>query len=206
MRAAVSHVLHLKEIWLLGLTLFGVSGCIQGLLGYLPLYLRGIGWEAIHADGTLSAFHTISMIFVLPIALWSDRLRSRKRLLLTATSLIVLGTGLLSFASGPWIWIGVLMAGFVRDAFMAIFITMVMEAEGVGPVYAGTATGLTMAISGVGNLIAPPLGNSLAVLWSAAPFAFWAGLSALGMVCLALVKKEGSRTDSIVLENALEHG
>lgn len=206
MRAAVSHVLHLKEIWLLGLTLFGVSGCIQGLLGYLPLYLRGIGWDAIRADGTLSAFHTISMIFVLPIALWSDRLGSRKRLLLIATLLTVLGTGLLSFASGLWIWIGVLLTGFVRDAFMAIFITMVMEAEGVGPVYAGTATGLTMAISGIGNLIAPPLGNSLAVLWPGAPFAFWAGLSALGMVCLALLKKEGARTEATLLEKALGHG
>jgi cyanate permease len=206
MRAAVSHVLRLKEIWLLGLALFGVGGCIQGLLGYLPLYLRGIGWEAIRADGALSAFHTLSMIFVLPIALWSDRLGSRKGLLLIATLSIVFGTGSLGFASGVGIWIGVLMAGFVRDAFMAIFITMVMEAEGVGPVYAGTATGLTMAVSGIGNLIAPPLGNSLAVLWPGAPFVFWSGLSALGMVCLILIKKKSLRTESIGLGNALEQG
>ena len=57
---------------------WGVGGCIQGLLGYLPLYLRTLGWEALRADGALSAFHTSSMIFVLPIALWSDRLGSRK--------------------------------------------------------------------------------------------------------------------------------
>jgi MFS family permease len=206
MRAAMLHVLGLKEIWLLGLALFGVGGCIQGLLGYLPLYLRGIGWQALRADGALSAFHTLSMIFVLPIALWSDRLGSRKGLLLLAALSIVLGSGLLSFASGLWIWIGVLMTGFVRDAFMAIFITMVMEAEGVGPVYAGTATGLTMAVSGIGNLIAPPLGNSLAVLWPGAPFAFWSGLSALGMACLLLIKKRNVKTEPIALGNALEHG
>lgn len=204
MRAAVSHVISLKNIWLLGFTLFGVGGCIQGLLGYLPTYLRDIGWEAIRADGALSAFHTISMLFVLPIALWSDRLGSRKQLLLISTSMVVLGAGLLSFVTGAWIWLAVLLAGFVRDAFMAIFMTMVMETDGVGPTYAGTAIGLTMAISGVGNMVAPPLGNSLAVFWPGAPFAFWAALSILGMLCLAFVSTSGAKTDVVQLENAIE--
>jgi hypothetical protein len=119
--------------------------------------------------------------------------------------MVVLGVGLLSFASGIWIWVGVLMAGFVRDAFMGIFITMVMETEGVGPAYAGTAVGLTMAISGIGNMIAPPLGNSLSVLWPGAPFAFWAGLSIFGMICLAFVKNHELKIDTVIFENALEH-
>jgi MFS family permease len=164
-----------------------------------------MGWDSLYADGTLSAFHISSMIFVLPIALWSDRLGSRKRLLLTAACMVVLGVGLLSFASGTWIWLGVMLAGFVRDAFMAIFTTMVVETENVGPVYAGTAIGLTMAISGIGNIIAPPLGNSLAAFWPGAPFAFWAFLGVLGMICLFFVKTQRVRTDNIVLENSLEH-
>lgn len=204
MRATVRHVLGLRDIWLLGLALFGVSGCIQGMLGYLPTYLRDIGWEAARADGALSAFHTISMIFVLPIALWSDRLGSRKMLLMIATSMVVLGAGLLSFASGPWIWMAVLLAGFVRDAFMAIYITMVMESDGVGPAYAGTAIGLTMAISGIGNLIAPPIGNSLAVFWPGAPFAFWAALSLLGMACLAMIRQGSRKTEAVDLEAIAE--
>jgi MFS family permease len=145
------------------------------------------------------------MIFVLAIALGSDRLGSRKRLLLTTACMVVLGVGLLSFASGTWIWIGVMLAGFVRDAFMAIFTTMVVETENVGPVYAGTAIGLTMAIGGIGNIIAPPLGNSLAAFWAGAPFAFWAVLAVLGTVGLAFVKSRSVRTDTIVLENAPEH-
>jgi MFS transporter, ACS family, D-galactonate transporter len=198
-RAAVLHVARLKNIWLLGFTLFGVGGCIQGLLGYLPLYLRGMGWEAIHADGALSAFHTISMIFVLPITLWSDRLGSRKRLLFLAALMVALGAGLLSVASGGLVWLAVLLAGFVRDAFMAIFLTMVIETDGVGPVYAGTAVGFTMAISGIGNLLAPPLGNSLAVLWPGAPFAFWAGLTIFGMICLSLVKRGTQSAKAIAI-------
>jgi MFS family permease len=198
MRAAVSHVLRLKNVWLLGLTLFGVGGCIQGMLGYLPLYLRNIGWEAIRADGALSAFHTVSMIFVLPVAIWSDRMGSRKRLLMIAALMVTLGTGLLSIASGIWIWLAVLLAGFVRDAFMAIFMTMVIETDGVGPAYAGTATGFSLAISGLGNFIAPPLGNSLAVFSPSAPFLLWAGLAVLGMACLGMIKKEGANAGILV--------
>ncbi len=186
-RGAIRQVASLKNIWLLGFTLFCIGGCIQGMLGYLPLYLRGQGWEAIRADGALSAFHLTSMIFVLPIALWSDRLRSRQRLLLVVALMEVLGAGLLSFASGGLVWAAVLLAGFVRDAFMAIFLTMVVETEGIGPIYAGTATGLTMTISSLGNVIAPPLGNSLAIIWPGAPFAFGAVLAALGLLCLSLV-------------------
>ena len=104
---------------------------------------------------------------------------------------------------GVWIWAAVLMAGFVRDAFMAIFMTMVIEVDGVGPVYAGTATGFAMAISGLGSFIAPPLGNSLAVLWPGAPFILWAGLTVLGMACLSLVKERSTNVPSLVLESAL---
>lgn len=204
MREAVLHVVRLKNVWLLGLTLFGVGSCIQGILGYLPLYLRGIGWEAVRADGALSAFHTISMIFVLPIALWSDRLGSRKNLLLIATLLVAGGAGLLSFASGGAIWLAVLMSGFVRDAFMAIFLTMVIEIEGVGPRFAGTALGLTMALSGLGNFLAPPIGNSLAVFWPGAPFAFWSALAVAGMTCLAFVRRRTPNAIPVILDNAVE--
>jgi len=117
--------------------------------------------------------------------------------------MVVLGSGLLSFASGVWIWVAVLMTGFVRDAFMAIFMTMVIEVDGVGSVYAGTSTGFAMAISALGNFIAPPLGNSLAVLWPGAPFALWAGLTILGMACLLLVKERSTNVPNLVLESAL---
>ncbi|HEU0295406.1 MAG TPA: MFS transporter [Anaerolineales bacterium] len=197
-RETVIRVAHLKDIWLLGLVLFGVGGAIQGMLGYLPLYLRDLGWEPLRADGTLTAFHTISMVFVLPIAIWSDRLKSRKSLLFVAGLMVALGAGLLTFAQGGLVWIAVLIAGFVRDGFMAIYMTMIIETEGIGPTYVGTATGFATGISGLGMVLAPPLGNSLAVLWPGAPFTFWSVLTLAGLACLALVKR-GQRAPEPVM-------
>ena len=186
---SMRHVLGLRNIWLLSLGLFGVGGAIQGVLGYLPLYLRGVGWQPIQADGALSAFHTISMILVIPISLWSDRLKYRKPLLLIASLMITSGFGLLSFVSGGLVWAAVLLSGSVRDAFMAIFQTMTIETENVGPLYAGTAVGFAMALNSTGCLVAPPIGNSLASLWPGAPFAFWSALAVFGIVCLFFVKE-----------------
>ena len=197
MRRTIKHVVGLKNIWMLSLMLFGLGGCIQGLLGYLPLHLRGMGWSGVGADGALTVFHLVSMIFVLPIALWSDRLGSRKQLLLFSVFMVMLGTALLSVASGWVVWVAVLLVGFVRDATMAVFMTMVIETKGVGPMYAGTATGFALALSGFSSVLAPPIGNGLAVYWSGAPFLFWSGLTLFGLICLAQYKNEGTKKQSV---------
>ncbi|MBP9502759.1 MAG: DUF433 domain-containing protein, partial [Candidatus Promineofilum sp.] len=79
--------------------------------------------------------------------------------------------------------------------FMAIFTTMTIESKHVGPLYAGTAVGFAFAFSSAGNLVAPPVGNSLATLWPGAPFAFWALLAVLGFVCLAMVRERERDVD-----------
>jgi MFS family permease len=186
---AISHVAKIGKLWLFGLALLGISGCVQGVLGYLPLYLRGVGWPEASADGALAAFHTLSLIFVIPIALWSDKLGARKKILIPAALLALAGVSLLSVAQGSVVWGAVALAGLVRDGFMAVFITMIIETEGVGPVYAGTATGFVLIFSGLGNLIAPPIGNSLAVISPSTPFIFWACLTAAGLICIYLTKE-----------------
>lgn len=187
--SAVRHVTRLRQVWLLGAALFGVSGAVQAVMGYLPLYLRNIGWNASAADGAISAFNLSSLLLVLPFTLWSDRLGSRKRLLIIAAACIMLGNVLLSIASGSLVWAAVVLAGCMRDGFMALFVTMVVETEGVGAAYSGTAVGFVMAVSQIGNAVAPPLGNSLAGLGPSAPFALWAGLALFGILCIGLTRR-----------------
>jgi MFS family permease len=188
MHQALIKVASLKNIWLLGLTLFGISGCIQGALGYLPLYLRQAGWPAVRADSASATFHAASLLFVLPIALWSDRLSSRKKLLFIMSLMFMTGIGLLTIVAGPLIWGCIILAGMARDGFMAVFITMILETEGVGPVYTGTATGFVMIFSGIGNLIAPPVGNRFAEIFPGLPFAIWAGFAVVGIFIMTFIK------------------
>ncbi len=192
LRQTMSHVLRIRNVWLLGFTLLGIGGCVEGTLGYLPLYLRGLGWPGATADGALATFHAVSMVFVIPIGLWSDRLNSRKPVLLAAALMVITGVGLLSIVDGMLVWVAVGIAGLVRDGFMAVFMTTVMETEGVGDTYAGTAIGLPLVFSGLGRLVAPPVGNSLANVVPSLPFALWAALAAMGLCGLCLLKERSA--------------
>ena len=183
---ALSHVVRLRNVWILGIALLGVGGGVQGLLGYLPLYLREVGWEAARADAALGGFHAISLLVVFPMAYTAGRLSSKTYLLLAAALVSAVGIGWLSLAEGGFIWCAVLIAGAVRDGYMAVFMTTVTELDGVGAAYAGTAIGLAMTLSRVGGLIAPPLGNSLAVHSPRLPFVLWSAMSLLGLAVLAV--------------------
>ena len=107
MRQGFGQVVRLKNVWLLGLGIMGVGACVQGFLGYLPLYLRDVGWPVSQADGALATFHAISMVGVLPVAILSDRLGTRKKILMVAALSITIGVGLLTVAQGLMVWVAV---------------------------------------------------------------------------------------------------
>jgi MFS family permease len=181
-RKAIAHVMRLRSLWVLCIATAGVSGCVNGLLGFLPLYLRDLGWEPAVADGTLASFHAASMLFAIPIALLSDRIGSRRGVLMTAMLLIGIGTGLLGIADGGLISLAVVLAGITRDGFMATSMTAIIEVKGIGPRFTGSAAGLAMSVMGVSNVLAPPIGNWLAKFGSGLPFLFWASLVVLGFL------------------------
>jgi MFS family permease len=187
LKSSMVKVIRLKNVWLLGFALFGVNGAINGLLGYLPLYLRTIGWDVLKASTTMTLFHTVSMFFTIPIVLYSSKWFSRKHSTIIAGSTILVGIGLLAVLSGPWIWLAVILAGFSRDGFMALFFTQVSETDGVDASTVGTATGLTMMLNGIGSILAPPIGNYFSAISFSAPFGFWAALTFLGVLCLLAV-------------------
>lgn len=126
--------------------------------------------------------------FGLPIMFWTDRLRTRKWLLVAMVITIAMGTVLLSITNGLAAWGAIALMGMVRDGSTAVLITMVIETDGVGPIYAGTATGFVMFFFFAGNLFAPPIGNQLAEISPGAPFLFWGVLAALGIVSLLFAK------------------
>jgi len=188
-RQALSRVARNKRVWLLGTILLCQVGAIQGMVGYLPDYLKeSSGWPNVQADGTLAAFNLTSTIFTIPMAFLSDRLRSRAALLIPAMLVTAIGIGLLSVAGGATVWVLMALIGIFRDGFMAVFITQIMETKGVGVVYAGTAVGLAFTIERVGVFISPPIGNSFASINSGLPFVFWAILAAAGLFVFCFMK------------------
>ena len=195
-REAILHVIHLRNVWIFCIATAGVSGCVNGMLGYLPLYLRNIGWQPTTAGSTLASFHAVSMLFAIPIAMLSDRIGSRRSILMGAALLIGTGTSLLGFTSGILISVAVLIAGISRDGFMATTMTAIIEEKGIGVRYAGSATGLNISLMGIASVFAPPMGNWLTQFWSGLPFLFWASLVFLGLAAYLFLQPSVMRGNS----------
>jgi len=188
-RQALSSLIRIKALWLIGFTLLFRMGGIMGMTGYLPLYLREQGWSSVSADGTLAVFYGVSTICVVPLSSLSDRLGSRKAILFPALIVALICLVLLPVVDGALIWVLMILSGIFMDGFMAITATMIIETEGVEPRDFGTAFGITLTISQVGGVIAPPIGNSFASLHPGLPFIFWAVLSAATFFTLAPIKE-----------------
>jgi cyanate permease len=191
LRQAISRVFPIKAIWLIGLTMLGYVGCIQGILGYLPLYLRQSGWTVASADGTLAAFNGVSTLGAIPLALLADRIGLRKVVLFPVLLITVVGVALLPLVGGAMVWVLMIMMGVARDGFMGVCLTMSTETKGVGVVYAGTAVGLTQTILNLGSFAAPPLGNSLEQVNANFPFFLWAAFGLLGLLAFCFVRETG---------------
>jgi NNP family nitrate/nitrite transporter-like MFS transporter len=188
-REALAHVIRIRSIWILAVSGIFFSGCSNGMTGYLPLFLRNSGWTPVSADGALSLLSVMGMLGAIPFALLSDRIGSRKIILIVAQSLTLIGIGLLAVANSHMVWIIMAVTGIFREALPAVMITLTMEIKGIGSRYAGTALGLRSSIGQIGGFIAPPLGNSLAGIHPGLPFIFWASLAVASVVLISTLKE-----------------
>jgi sugar phosphate permease len=191
--SAIMRVLRNKYVWFLAFTLFFRVTCLMSMTGYVPTYLKDLGWAASSADWTLSAFYGASILVVIPVSLFSDRIGARKPVLLVGILISFIAVGLIPFVSGPGVWVMMILAGFLMDGFMAIFTAQLLETEGVGPMLSGTAIGVVFTLAQFGNAIFPPIGNSLASFGAQWPFIFWAVLGALALIPFMLVKETGKK-------------
>jgi len=194
LRQALSKLIHIKALWLLGFTLLFRLGSIMGMSGYMPLYLREQGWTPASADVAMAFFYGASMLCVIPLSSLSDKLGARKAFQVTALIVTLICFGLLPVVDGMSLWVLMILSGAFMDCFMAIMVTMVLETEGVGPEDYGTAIGFLLTIAQVGSIVSPPLGNSLASLNTGLPFIFWATLSGAALFTLTPIKDHSVNT------------
>ncbi len=185
----VRYVLKLRNVLILGLGSLGISACFAGFTGYLPTYLKTVGWADLDADRALSAFFLMSLLAVVPLSILSDRWHLRRRFLIFASFILATGIGSLGLVDPSLVVIIIAATGIVFDSFMAISNATVLEVEGVGFVYAGTALGISTMIRNSGGFFSPPLGNSLAVYGPSVPFLFWGLMGFFAVFMFAFVLK-----------------
>jgi MFS family permease len=190
---AFSKLIRNKALWLIGLAVMFRSGCITGMIGYLPLYLRDKGLSAASADNSLTIFFAASTICVIPLSLLSDRIGSRKVILFPALIATILCVAALPYSGSITIWLLMVIAGIFFDGFMSVLCAMIFETQGVSTANAGTALGLVFTIGQFGGVITPPLGNSLADINPGAPFIFWSAICVAALVSLVFIRETGRR-------------
>jgi MFS transporter, NNP family, nitrate/nitrite transporter len=187
-REALSHVIRIKEVWLIGIITLTNWGASMGLFGYLPYYLESTGWSKAAAGNTITVFSGLMLLGSIPMALLSDKLKTRKGVLIISMAALVLCLFLIPFLNDTGVWLIIIFGAFLRSGASSLFNVMIFELKDVGSKYGGTAIGLASTVSMIGAFIAPPLGNSLEPYGPAMPFIFWGSLAALGIPLMFLIK------------------
>ncbi len=188
-RDSLMRVTKIKEIWFIGAITCTFWGSSMGMVGYLPIYLRDIGWTPVAADSAITVMAAVASIGAVPVVMLSDRLGTRKGVMVTST--LVMAVTLLSipFFHGSLLWTVILLTGFTRTGVGALFNVVVIELKEVGSVYSGTAVGLVSTLGMMGAFASPPMGNYLAVYNAGYPFIFWACLAFAGLPLFLLLRK-----------------
>jgi MFS family permease len=190
LKKALSNVIHIKEVWILGLMQLAFLGANMGFMGYLPLYLRNIGWTDTGADAAITVLNGSIMVGSIPMVLLSKRLKSLKGILFFSIVILSGSLALQPFVQDKSVFMLLAISGFLRSGAMALFNTMIFESKGVGSTYGGTAIGLSQVFGMLGAFAAPPIGNSLAGISPGMPFIFWAILVAVSLPLFLLIREK----------------
>jgi MFS family permease len=196
LRQAFLKVVHTREVWIIGLIFLTLFGASSGFMGYLALYLRNIGWSPVSADSALTVYNVSSMIGIIPMILLSNRIGGKKRILVLSIVMSVANLATLPFLTNNWLFVLLIVTGFLRSAAAPICVVLIFEAKGIGSTCGGTAISMASAMGMLGSFAAPPLGNALTAISPGAPFIFWAGLSALALpLAFYLQKRSHSKAE-----------
>jgi MFS family permease len=190
---SILKLFRIRALWLLSISFALYMGAIQSIAGYLPQYLKELGWSGVSADGALSALNLAATAGGIPLALLSDRIGRRKTVMFAAMSLSVISAALLPVAVNTFVlvWIIVILLGAFRSAYQALTTTMCLESEFAGAEYTGITTGFLFMISRLAAFMSPPLGTAFSEINLGMPFIFWAALFAVGVFTLTQTKETG---------------
>lgn len=202
-REALSRVIRIKSVWIIGFVSMGAMGAFISMSGYLPTYLRAVGWDGAAADSALTVLIGMTAISSIPMGIISDRLGSRKAVLVPSLFLVAVTLGAIPFFDGSAVWVLIVVNGLLRGSMSPLLTSLVVEQEGVGARYAGTAIGVVLSLGMIGGSFTPPLGGVIAdVYGGGAALLTWAAISMVSLVGLFFVKEAPRNTNRSIDHSA----
>ena len=202
-REALSRVIRIKEVWIIGLVSMGALGAFNSVSGYLPTYLRAVGWDGAAADSALTVLIGMTAISSIPMGIVSDRLGSRKAVLVPSFFLVAVTLGAIPFFDGTAVWVLIVVNGLLRGSMFPLLTSLVVEQEGVGARYAGTAIGVVLSLGMLGGSFTPPLGGAIADVYGGdAALLTWAAISMVSLAGLFFVKEAPRKTNRSIDHSA----
>jgi MFS family permease len=189
LKNSLVHIIKIKEVWIIGLITYTFWGSSNGMVGYLPVYLRDIGWTPVAADSAITVMAAIASIGAIPVVMLSDRLGTKKGVIFVSIVLMAVTLLLIPLVQSSLLWVIILISGFTRIGVAALFNVVVIELKDVGSAYSGTAIGIVSSLGMLGAFASPPMGNYFAVYNLGYPYYFWACLAFAGLPLCLLLKK-----------------
>jgi MFS family permease len=144
------------EVWRVGLVWFLFSVGSSGFITWAPALFQSFKGLTLQYASVLSSMYSVSIMFLIPFYGWvSDRLGSRKPLMIAG--LLGMATSLfaLSFLDGTALVFGVLAVGASASAVPAL--ALASMARAVPPGQAGFGFGLMSLWNRTANVISAPL-------------------------------------------------
>jgi len=152
----LSHVIRIKDIWIMGLVVMCGMGTILAVNGYLPIYLQGIGWSVAEADFALTLMLGFSLIGNIPIMFFADRLKSLKPMFIISLLVMAVSLGLIIVADKPGVWALLVVYGLARAVPPTLVNIYIIKLPQIGGKYTGTAVGLANTVGMLGGFYIPP--------------------------------------------------
>ncbi len=175
-------VLKTRVVWMTGLCLMFILGCNIVISSFLPTALGQRGLSSVSA-GIYAAVVTIgSLIGCLVAPVLSEKIGKTKPVMLAFAVVSVIGVAFGWLAPfGVLLSICLCITGIAMGGLMPLLMSIPIQLKEIGPVYAGTAGGVTATLQLLGAvliptyIIAPLAGKNMNLFFI------------LGAVCMALV-------------------
>jgi len=190
----LGRIIRLKNMWLLMVASMLLAGSFLALLGYMPIYLEYTGVPKSTGDTISSTIFTAGILGSLVIPVLSDRIGSRKIVLLVCTIIIGVSIYLLSISDTTFFWILIPLIGAMFMGAIAVSIAIPLEMKEIGPIYGSSAAGILIASHNIGGFLWPLLGGKLAEINHSWPFIFWAMLVLVATLCLLFIDETSQKS------------